>query len=353
MDDEPVRGGYPDPSLLAMSGLDRMRASFRGQMPPPPIHHLFGLTPVNAGAASVTFSMPASPWLQTGAGVFLAGTAALVADAPLGGSVMAPLGPGQIIMTSDLSFNFLRPVGVDSGHLIARARPIEIGSRLGVAEALVEDGHGRAVAHCTTRCFIMSLDPPDGPSEPPGVEVATYDTPDPYLRPTPRLPIPVETWEQTTFVEIIDRQNRGEFEPPPFSQLFGITEPTAGEGRFGSSMIPTGWHTSPAGSVYGGVIAYLADSVLTGAFSTTLSTTEIAAPLDLKVQFLRPIFPDGRKLTVEAKVTHRGRNFAVAQARIVNADGKTVALATSSATIIAGRSWGSFIVADESPIPAP
>src|SRR5687767_6788049 len=115
-DDEPVRGGYPDMSLLALSGLDRMRASIRGraQMPPPPIHHLFGLQPVSASPAAVTFSMPCSPWFQTDAGVFFAGTAALVADAPLGGAVMAGLAPGQVVVTSDLSMNFLRPMDTHS-----------------------------------------------------------------------------------------------------------------------------------------------------------------------------------------------------------------------------------------------
>ncbi len=34
-EDEPVRGGYPDPSLLSLSGLDRMKATFRRQMPVP------------------------------------------------------------------------------------------------------------------------------------------------------------------------------------------------------------------------------------------------------------------------------------------------------------------------------
>jgi uncharacterized protein (TIGR00369 family) len=182
MDDEPVRGGYPDPTLLGLPGVDRVRAGIKQQMLPPPIHHLFGLRPVNASPASVTFSMPCSPWLQTDAGAFFAGTAGLVADAALGGAVMAPLGPGKIVVTSDLSFNFLRPIGVSSSHLIARARPIEIGRSLGLAEALVEDGHGRIVAHCTTRCFVVSMDSPDSIEEPPEVKEPVYDTPDPYER---------------------------------------------------------------------------------------------------------------------------------------------------------------------------
>jgi hypothetical protein len=32
LEDEPVRGGFPDPSLLALSGIDRMRAIVRGHM---------------------------------------------------------------------------------------------------------------------------------------------------------------------------------------------------------------------------------------------------------------------------------------------------------------------------------
>ena len=47
--EEPARGGYPDPSALALSGLDRMRAMVKGQIPNPPISHLIGMRPVEAG----------------------------------------------------------------------------------------------------------------------------------------------------------------------------------------------------------------------------------------------------------------------------------------------------------------
>ena len=351
-DDEPVRGGYPDAALLAVSGLDRMKAGFRRQMPAPPIAHLFGLTPVSVEPSSVTFSMPASPWLQTDTSLFFAGTAALVSDAPLGGAVLAPLGPGQIAVTSDLSINFLRPMNVDSEKLICRARPISVGNRLGFSEGMVEDGHGRAVAHCTTRCFILKLDVPSEPGPIPTIEEPIYETPDPYLRPAPSNGIPKDLWEQKPFLEIFELA-RAEFPPPPFAQLFAIDAVEASEGRMRSTMRCTRWHTSPAGTLYGGVIAYFADTALTGALSSTLATREIVAPLDLKVQFLRPVYPDDRLLTAESEVVHRGRNFAAAQVKITNEDSKTVALGWSSGVIITGRSWGSFVVADEAPAPTP
>lgn len=328
-----------------------MRATFRNQMPPPPIHHLLGLEPVSASPAAVTFTMPCSPWLQSDAGVFFAGTAALVADAPLGGAVMAALGPGQVVVTSELSFNFLRPVDVHSERLIARARPIEIGRRLGLAEALVEDGRGRLVAHCTTRCFVISMDSPELDGAPPTVSLPSYDTPDPYLRPIAAGSVDPERWDRMTFMEILELQRSGEVPLPPFTLLLGGGDVRAEPGRFMTEIPSTPWFTSPSGTIYGGMIAYAGDVALMGAFGTTLDKNEIAAALDLKVQFLRPVFADGRPLQVSARVMHRGRSFATAQAEISNADGKTVAFATSSAAIRTDRSWSSFVVADDAVTP--
>jgi uncharacterized protein (TIGR00369 family) len=351
LENEGIRGAYPDPALLALSGADRMKAGERHQMPRPPIHHLVGLTPVSASSASVTFSMPISPWLQNSIGTFFAGTSALVADAPLGSAVMVQLGPGKIVVTSDLSLNYLRPINLDSGQLIARARPIEVGKRVGLAEALIEDGRGRLIAHATTRCFVISIDPPDAPDEFPVLEAPTFDTPDPHERPLPRGPVSGEIWNRETFAEVLARQRRGEVPEPPFARLFGMDEVEGGDGRFGCSMNATPWLSSPSGTVYGGILAYFADASLSSAFSSVLERDEIVAPLDLKVQYLRPVAPDGAKLRCDAEVVHRGRSFATARAEIRNASGKTVALASSSATIITGRSWSSFAIVDDAPSP--
>jgi uncharacterized protein (TIGR00369 family) len=270
----------------------------------------------------------------------------------LGGAVMAPLGPGNLVVTSDLSLNFLRPFNIDSGRLVARARPIDVGNRVGLAEALIEDGQGRLVAHATTRCFVISLDPPHLPEEFPVLDPPSFDTPDPHERPLPAGSVLKDVWDHHTFTEFLDMHRRGEVPPPPFARLFGMDDIHGGDGRFGCSMRSTPWLTSPSGTVYGGILAYLADSCLTGALSTVLDKNEIVAPLDLKVQFLRPVTADGKKLRCEAHIVHRGRSFAAARAEITNESGKTVALASSSAAIIKGRSWSSFVVVDEAPSPS-
>src|SRR5215207_466517 len=57
------------------------------------------------------------------------------------------------------------------------------------------------------------------------------------------------------------------------------------------------------------VLTLLADIVSTGAVATTLPSRAICSPLDLKVQFVRPVWPDGRALRATATVAHRGRRF--------------------------------------------
>jgi len=68
-------------------------------------------------------------------------------------------------------------------------------------------------------------------------------------------------------------------------------------------------------------------------------TVKSFGTLDLKMNFLRPVSPDGRHLIARASVEQRGRTIAVSTARIDDADGKRVAMATGSAMISEGRPW--------------
>lgn len=343
-----MRGGYPTIGFLTLSGIERMQAADKGFMPRPPIHHLFGLTPGKASAESNEFTMPASPWLLSAAGVFTAGTAALVADAPLGGAIFGSIGPGDFVATSDLTMNYLRPSSPASGTLTARARPIAVGKRLGLSEAVIEDASGALVAHATTRCFIRHIDVPPGTELQP-VEERHYDTPDPHARPLTTGIIPPEVWAEKSFLEILDAIEAGELPSAPFVELFAFTDTAAREGYFETSMKAGPWYTSPAGTIYGGVLAYLADSVLTGAIATTAPANSVCAPLDLKVNFLRPAFPDGRTHVAKATVVHRGQTLVLAECEILNGDNKVVVKATSSAVIIEGRNWAPAVL-DDTPV---
>ena len=60
-------------------------------------------------------------------------------------------------------------------------------------------------------------------------------------------------------------------------------------------------------------------------------------PVDVKVNFLRPLMGDGRLVVAEGIVTHRGRTLAVATADVIGADGKKIASAMGSTMILPER----------------
>jgi uncharacterized protein (TIGR00369 family) len=83
----------------------------------------------------------------------------------------------------------------------------------------------------------------------------------------------------------------------------------------------------------------LADSVMSSAVQTTIPKRSMFTPLDLKVNFVRPVLPDGRDLIGRARVTHRGRSLAVTTAELTNADGKLVAVGSGTALIREDCPW--------------
>jgi uncharacterized protein (TIGR00369 family) len=78
---------------------------------------------------------------------------------------------------------------------------------------------------------------------------------------------------------------------------------------------------------------------MTTAVTTTIPAGTSFGTLDLKINFLRPVTPDGRDLTARASVAQRERMIAVTTAEIDDAAGKRVAMTVGSAMVLPGRSW--------------
>jgi uncharacterized protein (TIGR00369 family) len=339
--EEPVRGTFGDPSSLALSGVDRMRRTVRGVLSPPPIHHLTGLTPTESGFGTSTFAMPASPWLQTTVpGLMSGGVLAFLADGPLGTAIMTVLPPLAYMTTTDLSMNFLRPATLESETLIGRATLIHGGRSVALSEVSIDDAHGHHLAHGTTRGFILTA--PGAPDfEPP--ERGVYKTPDPYLRPVAGKPIELEQWARITGLEAL--RSCIAFESvPPIYHLTGLHPIEAGDGTCTFAMPASPWLCSPQPVLYGGAIALLADAALSCSVMTTIPAGHSFVSLDLKVNYLRPVSPDGGVLTSRATVVHRGRSMAVATAELFNQEGKRIALASSSSMLLA-RPWSEITAA--------
>lgn len=349
--EEPVRGSFGNLSSLTLPGVERMRMTVRGAYPPPPIHHLTGLKPVEAGFGTSTFSMPVTPWLQTPVpGLITGGVLSFLADGPLGTAILTGLPPLGYMTTSDLSMNFVQPGTLESGTLVGRGRLIHGGRSVSLSEVTVEDARGHLLAHGTSRGFLLTA-PGIPPSMEPALPVA-HLTPDPYLRrPVGGSPTPQETWDAISGLEALQRCVSG-ITFPPIRHLMGIHPIEAGDGTCTFVMPASPWLASPQPYLYGGAIALLADSALTGAVMTLCPPGGSFASLDLKVNYLRPVLPDGGLLRATASVVHRGRTMTVANAELFNAEGKRIALASGSAILLPGRPWSDTVGLAESEPPA-
>ena len=129
----------------------------------------------------------------------------------------------------------------------------------------------------------------------------------------------------------------GELPNAPLAELTGLRATGVGDGEAERTMPCSSWLSTALGSVQGGFIALLAEVTLASAAFSTVEPGTALAPLDLKVNFLRPVHPDGRELIGRAEIVHRGRSLAVSSCRVENADGKPVALATGSSMYLPGR----------------
>jgi uncharacterized protein (TIGR00369 family) len=327
-----------------------MRRTTRGRFDPPPIHHLTGLSPAESGLGTSTFTMPASPWLQTTVpGLMTGGVLAFLADGPLGTAIITVLPPLGYMTTSDLSLSFLRPASLDSGTLIGSARVIHGGRSVALSEISIDDAHGHHLAHGTSRGFVLTAPgAPDAEER----EQPRYETPDPYLRrPVAGRPIDHEEWSRISGLEAMRRCIARETVPPIY-HLTGLHPVEADEGSCTFAMPASPWLCSPQPVLYGGSIALLADAALSCAVMTTIPPGWSFASLDLKVNYLRPVAPDGSMLHAHGRLVHRGRTMALAEVDLLNEDGRKVAVASSSA-IVLNRPWSELASVGDREVLAP
>lgn len=335
---EPVRGGYFPIELSGLPGIELLRLLVNERLPRPPISYLTGMWLTEVGVGTASFTMPISNWLLTPQGVATGGEVAMLADGPLGCAVHSGLPAGIGYTTTELSISMLRPVPA-AGRLVARGSLVHLGRQLALSEVLITDDAGRLIAHGTSRCLVVPLpdpQPPPGDPGPPRPEQLGDWTP-PYRRPALGTVLDDEVWASQSGIEVMDGLITGALPPPPIGYLLGCSPVDASEGRCVFEMPATAWLSSPLGTVQGGVTATVAELSLACAVQTTVPAGTAYAPTDLRVQYVRPVPPDGRTLTATGTVVHRGRTFAVARADVVNADGKLVATATGSVLILPGR----------------
>lgn len=340
---EPAKGGYPDRSFLGLPGVDRMGAGRRGLIPYSPMGYLTELEMTEGSLGHSTFSMPASPWFANSSGLISAGMLAVIGDAALGSVVHSSVEAGQGMTTAELSMSFLRPVVPREGAAVTGSgQLIHRGRTMGISEAFLFGDDDQLISHGTTRCSIFPpVDPIPEPPDldaPPHENAAPGSSPeDPLRQPVEGEVLPQDEFESRDGLQILRALAAEELPRPPIHHLTGLRLVEVDEGSTVTALPCSKWLSTSAGTIQGGFTAMLAESAMTSAAYSTAAADTAVAPLDFKVNYLRPVFPDGNDLIARARILHRGRTLVIAAVEVTNSEGKQVALATGSSMYLPGR----------------
>jgi uncharacterized protein (TIGR00369 family) len=123
---------------------------------------------------------------------------------------------------------------------------------------------------------------------------------------------------------------------PGLVGLLGLAFVEVDEGRAVFEGTPSLQVYNPIGSVHGGYAATLLDSACGCAVQSRLGPSQSHTTLELKVAFHKAMTADTGLVRAEGRVVSMGRRAAFAEARLMGADGRLYASATSSLLIIDG-----------------
>lgn len=145
--------------------------------------------------------------------------------------------------------------------------------------------------------------------------------------------IPRESAFGMSGMQIFEAIFSGELPAPPIGETMDFIPIHMAPGVAVFQGKPLLRHYNPLGTVHGGWYCTLLDSALGCAVHTTLPVGKGYTTLELKVNMLRALTASVDLVRAEGKIIHVGRQVATAEGRIVDAEGKIYAHATTTCMI--------------------
>ncbi len=131
-------------------------------------------------------------------------------------------------------------------------------------------------------------------------------------------------------LETFEAMFAGELPPPPIGRTLDFVAIEMAHGRAVFQGRPQLAHYNPLGTVHGGWIATLLDSCVGCAVHTTLLAGKAYTTAELKINYVRPLTTRVPLVRAVGTVIHVGARMATAEGRLVGADGKLYAHATTT-----------------------
>ncbi|MDA4135631.1 MAG: PaaI family thioesterase [Thaumarchaeota archaeon] len=121
---------------------------------------------------------------------------------------------------------------------------------------------------------------------------------------------------------------------PPIAKLIGFKLTKVGKGTARVELDVGPQHANPMGTLHGGVVCDVSDAAMGIAYVSTLGEDESFTTMELKVNFLRPVWTG--RIVANATVMRKGRTTGLIVCKVLDEKGKLVAFATSTCMTIPG-----------------
>ena len=142
-----------------------------------------------------------------------------------------------------------------------------------------------------------------------------------------------ERQKQMSGLEFVQGLATGALPLNTIAQTLGYDVIEAESGRVVITLVPTGAHLNPAGTMHGGLTATLLDSCMGLAVQSTLDKGVSQTTLEFKISLVRPITPETGLITAEGKVLNCGRRIGTAKGRVTDGNGRLLAHGTTTCLI--------------------
>jgi uncharacterized protein (TIGR00369 family) len=136
-------------------------------------------------------------------------------------------------------------------------------------------------------------------------------------------------------LDLIEKVYAGELPPPPVATLIGFTLTAIEPGRAVMELMADARHANPMGTVHGGILCDIADAAMGMAYASTLDEGESFTTLELKINFLKPVWAG--KLVATGRVVKGGRTVGLVECHVVDEKDRLVARATSTCMTLRGE----------------
>jgi uncharacterized protein (TIGR00369 family) len=128
---------------------------------------------------------------------------------------------------------------------------------------------------------------------------------------------------------------RGNEPQPPIAQLIGFDLVSVKPGEAVVAFQATEAHANPMGTLHGGVLCDIADAAMGIAYSSNLAEDESFTTLELKINFLKPVWR--ARLLAVGRVVKQGRTVGLVECDITDEKANLVARATSTCITLKGE----------------